>query len=370
MCLRLCLFWEVYYMFLPNHGANPKQLIEALGKPIPDDLVDFSENTNPFGPPSAVTNLSLVELTKAMAHYPDPHVTVLTSKLAQINDVTENKILVGNGAAELIFLIANFFQRKRVAIIEPAFSEYRDACQAFDCTVTSIVIPPPWQLDLNLIITAISDIDVLFLCSPNNPTGIRYEQADIISLVEKAEKQGVYVVLDEAFYDFSEEGYGLHYLVNQFSNLMIVRSLTKMFAIAGVRLGYLLANSDLIAELKKRQPPWSVNGIAQQVGLALLNEESFVQQTILNIHQERRRMTGLLKDLDYFVSDSTVNFYLLAEPDRQDMMSLLVFLLEKGIIARHTYNFNGLAGQYLRLAVKNRECNDQLIAALTEWRKR
>ncbi|WP_227936139.1 threonine-phosphate decarboxylase CobD [Alkalihalobacillus deserti] len=356
-------------MLLPNHGANPKQLIEALGKQMPYHFIDFSENTNPFGSPAAVTQLPIVDFTKAMTHYPDPHVTELTSKLAQKNDVSENKVLVGNGAAELIFLIANFFQRKRVAIVEPAFSEYLDACQAFECTVTSIVLPPPWQLDLNLVLSAICDIDVLFLCSPNNPTGVRYELADIIDLVDEAEKQGTYVVLDEAFYDFSEDGYGLHRLVNQFSNLLIVRSLTKMFAIAGIRLGYLLANADLIEELKKRQPTWSVNGIAQQVGLTLLKEVSFVQQTVLNIHQERRRVTRLLKDLDYFVSDSAVNFYLLAERDRRDTMPMLVFLLEKGIIARHTYNFNGLNGGYLRLAVKNSECNDQLVDALSAWRK-
>ncbi|MFC0559821.1 threonine-phosphate decarboxylase CobD [Halalkalibacter alkalisediminis] len=357
-------------MFLPNHGANPKQLIEALGKQIPNDLIDFSENTNPYGPPSAVIQFLNTDFTKTMTNYPDPHVTELTSKLAQFTMIPTKNILVGNGAAELIFLLANFFQGKRVAIVEPAFSEYRDACEAFECNVTSIVLSSPWHLDVNMVLSSISDIDVLFLCSPNNPTGVSYHKEEIIHLIEAAEKQGVYVVLDEAFYDFTEADCGLHQLVNRFSTLVIIRSLTKMFAIAGIRLGYLLANSDLITKLRIRQPTWSVNGIAQQVGLSLLKEDAFVEQTLLNIHQERRRVTSVLNDLDFFVSDSVVNFYLLAERDRKDLMPLLVFLLEKGIIARHTYNFNGLDGRYLRLAVKTRENNDQLMDALAMWRKR
>lgn len=356
-------------MFLPNHGANPKQLIEALGQQMPNEFIDFSENTNPFGPPNAVTQLSSVELTRAMMKYPDPHVTELTIKLSRFNEISVSNILVGNGAAELIFLIANLFQGKRVGIVEPAFSEYRDACEAFCCDVKSIVLSSPWQLELGIIIPAIEQVDILFLCSPNNPTGVRYSQEDITYLIEEAQQRGVYVVLDEAFYDFTDDGIGLHFLIKKYSNLFIVRSLTKMFTIAGVRLGYILANSDVISKIKKRQPTWSVNGIAQQVGLSLIEEDAFVKQTILHIQQERKRVKRLLNELDYFVSDSTVNFFLLADRERRDMMPLLVFLLEKGIIARHTYNFNGLDGKYLRFAVKDKESNDQLVDVLAAWRK-
>jgi threonine-phosphate decarboxylase len=355
-------------MSLPSHGANPELLLKKLGKNIPETILDFSENTNPFGPPALFNHLSMECLQQTIRAYPDPNVTELTNELAFLNQVSVNELLVGNGAAELIFLIAHLFQGKHVAIVEPAFSEYRDACQAFGCQVTSIVLPPPWQLDVDLICCTLHEINVLFLCSPNNPTGVQYDEKEVISLLEEAEKHGVYVVLDEAFYDFCEEKAGLEHLLKRFSHLILIRSLTKMFAIAGVRLGYMMSNVQIINKLKSYQPPWSVNGLAQLIGLRVIQQKEFVRQTVVKLHEERRRVTRRLRDLDYFVPDSSVNFYLLAEKERKDLFDLFHFLADKGIITRHTYNFNGLDGHYLRIAVKESGSNDYLIETLSKWR--
>ncbi|ARK30251.1 threonine-phosphate decarboxylase CobD [Halalkalibacter krulwichiae] len=356
-------------MLLPNHGANPEILLEKLGKRRPKQIYDFSENTNPFGPPEFLKNISMDELLTTMTHYPDPEVSLLSSRLAAKNGVSISQVLVGNGAAELIFLLANMLQGKRVGIVEPAFSEYRDACSAFNCQITSVVLSPPWQLDLNKVKAVLPEVDALFLCSPNNPTGVRFRREDLVDLIREAEKNQTYIVLDEAFYDFCELEEGLEQLVHQYSVIILLRSLTKMFAVAGVRLGYVLANPFVIEALKKRQPPWSVNGIAQQIGIRLLEEKAFVNQTVNKIQAEKRHVVGRLRQLNFFVSESTVNFYLLAEKDRKDLFPLLSYLAEQGIIARHTYNFKGLGGRYLRLAVKDREYNDLLIKALSRWRQ-
>ena len=357
-------------MLLPNHGANPSILLKHLGKEQTDSVIDFSENTNPFGPPAFIKDLNSDQLVSSIKAYPDPNVTDLTERLAFTNKVPKETILVGNGAAELIYLIAQLFENKHVAIVEPAFSEYREACEAFGCDITSIVLPPPWKLDVEKVTSTFSKIEALFICSPNNPTGVQYTEKEIIFLLEEAEKAGVYIILDEAFYDFSEEGVGLARLQRNFSRFIILRSLTKMFAIAGIRLGYLIADKNIIKKVSRYQPTWSVNGIAQHIGLKLLDERSFVTNTVENIHIERRRMTQLLQELDYIVSDSSVNFYLLGEETRIDLMPLFMFLVDKGIIARHTYNFSGLNGAYLRFAVKDRLSNNHLLAALSEWRKR
>ncbi len=357
-------------MSLPNHGANPNHLAEALGIKLPEHVNDFSVNTNPFGPPNVFLNIDLLESLSTISTYPDPHVTELRERLAQQNAVLSTQILVGNGAAELIFLLAGLFRGKKVRIVEPAFSEYRDACLAHDCQVQSLVLEAPWKLDKEHIKAAIKDIDLLFLCSPNNPTGIRYEDETIIALVEAAERAGIYVVIDEAFYDFCEQKRGLQELIHSYSKLILLRSMTKMYAIAGIRLGYMLANEELIQQIKKRQPPWSVNGLAQKIGLQLLDEDDFVKKSVADLSSERERMRNELVKLDFDISPSVVNFYLVSEQKKENLKPLMLFLAEHGIVARHTYNFNGLNGKYLRLAVKDKQANDRLLHVMAKWRQR
>ncbi len=356
-------------MSLPNHGANPDQLAGALGLKLPELSIDFSVNTNPFGPPRLLMNESETDLLKVMANYPDPHVTQLTKLLAERNHVLTTQVLVGNGAAELIFLLASLFRDKKVRIIEPAFSEYRDACSAYGCRIESFILQEPWELKGETIKTIVSGVELLFLCSPNNPTGVRYPKATIVALLKEAEKANVHVVVDEAFYDFCEEQEGLEDLCHEFQNLIILRSLTKMYAIAGLRLGYMIADETVIRRLKALQPPWSVNGLAQKIGLSLLQDRSFVRDTVKKLHVERKWMKEKLEGLNFDISCSTVNFYLLSEKNKGDLHELFVYLLKRGIVARHTYNFNGLNGRYLRLAVKDRPSNEQLLLALMDWRR-
>ncbi|NEU31059.1 threonine-phosphate decarboxylase [bacterium LRH843] len=357
-------------MSLPNHGANPHQLAKALGIELPQRVEDFSENTNPFGPPVVLLKMDQHELVSTMKAYPDPHVTDLTKQLAENNDVHMSNVLVGNGAAELIFLLASLFRKKRVKIIEPAFSEYRDACVAFECVVESVVLEEPWELGEEHLSGLMEQTDLLFLCSPNNPTGARYQKDIIVSLLKGAEKEKTYVVIDEAFYDFCEEQEGLQDLLHSFSYLILLRSMTKMYAIAGLRLGYVLASEKIISQLKKLQPPWSVNGFAQKVGLSLLEEDSFARQSVAELHTERVRMKVALEQLDFDVAPSAVNFYLLSEKRKDDLVELFHFLAAHGVVVRHTYNFNGLNGKYLRIAVKGKESNDILLQTVKKWRER
>ncbi|MCM3762947.1 threonine-phosphate decarboxylase CobD [Alkalihalobacillus oceani] len=357
-------------MSLPNHGANPKQFAEALAIKLPEQSEDFSVNTNPFGPPESVISLLASGLAEAASAYPDPHGTALKHAVAAANDLQPENVLLGNGAAELIFLIAAHFRGKRVGIIEPAFSEYREACEAYECEVESIVLPAPWELRLERILPLLPDLDLIFLCSPNNPTGISYSRDTIVALLQAAGDHKVYFAVDQAFYDFCLEDVELQSLLADHRRLIILRSLTKMYAIAGLRLGYLLAEPGLVQAIAHRQPPWSVNGLAQVAGEQALKEQRFVKQTVAMITAERERICAELERLAFVVSPSTVNFYLLSEQKKQDMKPLLLFLAEKGIVARHTYNFNGLDGHYIRLAVKQPEANERLLAVLREWRER
>lgn len=357
-------------MNLPSHGANPYYLYQTLGIPMPADLIDFSVNINPFGPPSLVKEkwaswFSFVE------DYPDPFGRELTAIISDMEGISPSSIMLGNGADELIYLILNYFSGKHVGIIQPAFSEYEKAAIAYGCEITYIHLPTDhWQLDPEIVTSKLDSLDVVFLCHPNNPAGITHPTEDIVHLLKACEEKSCYLVIDEAFADFLDEEQSFSGFIGNSHYLIVLRSLTKMYAIAGLRLGFLLANESLVGALKKRQPHWSVNALALEAGKEILKDRDYVEQTKRFIHRERKRIFAELEKLGYQHSDSKVNFYLLKCPSLDNQSPLLVYLLKKGIVARHTENYPGLEGRWLRFAVRAAQDNDVLLEALTAWKQK
>jgi len=355
---------------LPSHGANPSYLYKSLNIRMPENIIDFSVNINPFGPPECIRK-NWDRFFPFVADYPDPDMAELRAVIAGKENVSPENILIGNGAAELIFIIAAaLLQNEDVLIVEPAFSEYRKACEPFSKRISSYVLKEEdnWELNVEELKTALSGKKAVFLCHPNNPTGKVFNREALLEIIQDAKKKHVFVVLDEAFYDFALENVSILNCLSSFSNVIILRSLTKMYAIAGLRLGFLLADETVIRRLKKFQVHWSVNAIGQRAGIEALKDEDYVKKTKRMISQERKRMFEHLHELGFVVADSSVNFYLLREQPKKDMLPLIRFLLERGIVPRHTYNFNGLSGKYIRLAVKRKEENDRLLSALKEWK--
>ncbi|MBB3867272.1 threonine-phosphate decarboxylase [Parageobacillus toebii NBRC 107807] len=354
-------------MNLPAHGANPRQLYEHLGIPIPETYVDFSVNTNPYVLPLSLWPKQADFCGWAM-EYPDPDASLLVDLLARIEGIAPEQVLISNGASECIHLLGQLFSRKRIGIAEPTFSEYRCACEAHHCKIVSIVSNEEsnWKYNLSELTTLLGDVDAFFLCHPNNPTGTVMTEEDLYALLVAAEKAETFVVIDEAFYHFWIDGFTALQWVNDFSHLIVLRSLTKIHHLAGARIGYMAANKEVIAQVKALQPPWSVSRLAQQLALHFLPMNEFVAQTKRMIASERERITTILSEYGYYVSPSVVNFYLLRLPNRSTE-ALLYHLLQKGIVPRHTMNFRGLDGHYLRLAVKTEEENDQLLHVLRRW---
>src|SRR5699024_3116950 len=176
-------------------------------------------------------------------------------------------------------------------------------------------------------------------------------------------------IVDEAFYDFLidyDESVKLH---KQYSNIVFLRSLTKIYAIAGLRLGYLVAQPHLIFELKRYLPHWHINAIANSAGKLCLKERQFVTKTQNYILNERQFMQQALKELSFKVIKSDVNYYLMKDCLTNDLQPLFIYLLKNGIILRHTVNFTGLDGKWLRVAVIIRQENRLLLYGLSKWRK-
>jgi threonine-phosphate decarboxylase len=363
------LFRGDIYLNLPLHGANPHLLYKGLRFEQPEHLVDFSVNTNPYKLPLEQVP-SQEEFYQWMMEYPDPDSSELSSYLAKIENVNKEQILIGNGASQCIYLLAQLFSGKRVGIIEPTFSEYRAACIANGCKVIAIYTTEEhdWKCHLSELENDLKDIDVLFLCQPNNPTGTVLSQEELYHVLKIAENVDTYVIIDEAFYHFWLDGFSAIQWLQQFPHMIVLRSLTKMYHLAGVRVGYIVADKHMIQQLKVMQPPWSVNRIAQQFSLRLLQMTSFVEETKQKITEERERITKILQNAGYYVSPSVVNFYLLREP-RQQTEQLMHDMLKAGFVPRHTYNFFGLEGKYLRLAVRTKEENEHLLHFLVRWKQ-
>src|SRR5699024_9150660 len=206
----------------------------------PKSYIDFSVNLNPFGTlPSIKENwsdwLTLVE------DYPDPTGENLKEAIESYENINREHIVLGNGGAQLITLLASYLAGKRVGIVQPTFFEYQQMCSAYACEIDHILLDEKsnWS-NLDIVFSKINSLDALFLCHPNNPTGITYSQKQLVKLIEHCEKEECYLIIDEAFYNFVDQFPTVASYVSSSKYVIVIRSLTKMYSIAGLRLGYLL----------------------------------------------------------------------------------------------------------------------------------
>lgn len=352
----------------PSHGSNPHYLYEAAGLALPDSILDFSANINPLGSP-AVLHEHWGDLFYGIGTYPDPKAALLKEKIAKREGIQVNQILIGNGGAEIISLIGRSIAGKKVMIIEPAFSEYEKACRINNCDVTYYQLSDGWDIHLDDVIEKLSGKDAVFLCNPNNPTGMYYETHIMLPLLEACKRENCLLIVDEAFYDFVAEYESLIPYLKEFPQLILMRSMTKIFAIPGLRLGYLIADGDFIEKLTDCQPHWSVNSVAIKAGEWCIEDEHHISRTIQFIHSEREALFQFYKENNFEVSDSAINFYLLRDKESHDQYPLFEFLLKHGIVPRHTFNFPGLEGRWLRFAIRTSVENVRLMEAMKAWRK-
>jgi threonine-phosphate decarboxylase len=339
-----------------------------MGLALPNEYIDFSANINPLGPPLSLKE-KWEDFYQEISVYPDPFATQLKDRVSKLEQTPIDSILIGNGGAELITLLGRLLAGQKIVIVEPTFSEYEKACRANKCEIVYYqLMEPHFELNPEDLLSSIMDAGALFLCNPNNPTGIQNPPSTIISIIAECEKRNCLVILDEAFFDFLIEYDSFVPYINRFSNLIIIRSLTKMFAIPGIRLGYLIAQPAIVSDLSTLQSHWSINTIALLAGELCLQNASFITQTQNFIFSERKRLFAFFKQEGFVVSSSKVNFYLLQDPQLNDQFALFEFLLYQGIIPRHTFNFPGLEGRWLRFAIKGLEENNQLMEVLAKWR--
>jgi len=353
---------------VPVHGGDLWGAAARYGG-RPEDYLDFSANINPLGPPAAVYQALSANLT-SIAHYPDPRARAITAELAAYYNVPKDCILVGNGASEVIRLLGLLRGVRRALVPVPTFAEYEAAMRAAGVGVRYLCLPEEngFAVSGKAITRCCSDIDIIFLCNPNNPTGRLIETDQLHHLVKATRAAGIRLVVDESFLDLvpAGEAMSLIPMVRAAAHLLIVRSLTKAFAIPGLRLGCLVASPAVVTELRERRDPWSVNCLAQAAGVAALHDTGYLRRSREIIARERKYLFHRLNGIPGLRPFPPAANYIFVRiiASGWDSTRLTESLGQRGILIRDCFSYPFLGKRYVRLAVRERQDNDRLLEAL------
>lgn len=333
-----------------------------------DVKLDFSVNVNPLGTPRSV-----LDTVKAQAdqihHYPDPYCRELVQAISVFEQVPEDCILCGNGAAELIYAYCEALKPKRAMELAPSFSEYSLALEHVESSIERHFLYPEQDFALGrdfLDHLKRYQPDTLFLCNPNNPTGRTIDPDLLDEILSVCLEQNIHLFIDECFLDFIPDYSGLKTCSAAYPHLMILKAFTKSYGMAGIRLGYCLcADKDLLKKMSKTTQPWNISLLAQAAGVAALQEQTFLQETRELIIRERRWLKSELQKLGFRVCPSEANYLLFhGTPD------LHTRLLKYSIAIRNCDNYHGLGKGWYRIAVRLHEENKKLIETLNHLYRR
>lgn len=325
-------------------------------------MLDFSANINPLGMPDAVRD-AVIQSAADCAKYPDPQCTELTEKLAVYEQIPASQIVCGNGAADLIYRIVHALRPKRALIPAPTFSEYAYALREAGCEISEFSLDMAhYQLSVAFLSEIHDAFDIVFLCTPNNPTGQRMQPELLRMIAEKCREHHVILVCDECFLRFTEDAVQYSLRPYLYENCIILNAFTKLYAMPGLRLGYALCGSAKLAEsIRQTGQFWSVSVPAQAAGIAALGVPDWIEHTVSVVSEERRFLTENLRQCGIFVYDGTANFLLIKAPaDFADKLE------KRQIFVRRCSDFHNLSAEHFRIAVRTHEENSALIRAVRE----
>ena len=346
-----------------THGGDWAGFAARYGAETP--LLDCSANVSPLGLPAGVAAALSACVTRC-SRYPDPLCRALSGAIGEAEGVPAGWVLCGNGAADLIWRAALALKPARALVTAPTFAEYQAALEAAGCRVEVFRLEEKkdFVLDESFLDALEPGVGMVFLCEPNNPTGRTSPRPLLEKILARCRAIGAVLVVDECFGDFLEDpaAHTLKGCLGAYPNLVILKAFTKIYGMAGVRLGYLLgSDEDLLDRLRRAGQPWAVSTPAQEAGLAALKETEYVRQVRALIAQERPVLAAGLRALGCRVVEGEANYLLfrcetpLIEPLRQ-----------RGILLRSCGNYEGLDDAWYRTAVRTGPENARLLGALKE----
>ena len=352
------------------HGGDIYSKESPLGH-----WLDYSANINPLGMADSVKK-SIMASIDGLVHYPDPQGRELKQAISARYDIPVENIILGNGAAELFYVYFHAMRPGRVLLPVPSFSEYEKSARCCGAQVDYFFLKEEedFQVSLPHLIEVIEGYDAVILGNPNNPTGRLLEAGALEKFISRAGELKVQVIVDESFLDFLADRarYAVDSLVANHANLLVIASMTKFFAIPGLRLGFGLAAADMVERLELHKDVWNVNSLAQAAGTAALADREFTARTIRHTAETVLDMTeklGRIKGIRIF--SPSVNFVLLDIADSgMQSRELAAAMEKKGILIRDCRSYPGLGDTFVRLAIRKSAENRQVLRALAECLQR
>ena len=348
---------------ISSHKPVPHGGIYSIANPSLD-LLDFSSNINPLGPSTKVLHTIKNQLN-SLQIYPDSESVELRKKLESYTKISSSQIVVGNGATEIIYNFCKAFLSKKTTVLIPipTFGEYEAAVKMVGAKV-EFYKTMDLKKDLDNFISKIPKNGCVFICNPNNPVGYLTPKKYLKKIILAANKKNTLIFLDECFIElvpnFDES---IILSVKKYNNLFILRSLTKSFGLAGIRIGYAVGAQKHISILNKIKIPWNVSGLAQYAACAALDTPNYLDKTKKIIQKEINYLKNNISKLDNFdCYDSVTNFILIKTKLKSTFLQKK--LLKKKILIRDCKNFRGLGNNFIRIAVKTRKENQILVHAL------
>lgn len=355
-------------MIKSGHGGDLTYYAEKY-QIAREELVDFSANINPLGPPLEIFDI-IKDSFKIVKDYPEPNSTSLLNIAEKKFGVKRQKMIFGNGASELLFLLLNYLRPKKAFIPRPTFSEYERAARAVGASIEWIDFEEDFKKLDQSFLSNVASGDIIFICNPNNPTASYFTKDEILEILKLLEKKGAYLFLDESFADFidpDKEG-SLRKELENYNNLFILYSLTKIYAIPGLRLGLLFGGEAIISQLYQAKDPWNLNIFAQKTGEYLLKDKEFIKESSQYFSQERKRVFEAFKKIPslktYEPAANFIFFEILNDKNAEDLQE---FLIRHKIMIRNCANYPALSEKHFRTAIKGKEENDLLIKNIAEY---
>jgi len=328
------------------------------------DILDFSSNVNPLGPSPNVIK-TIKKNLNSLSIYPDSESIKLKKSIQRYTKISFSQIVVGNGATEIIYNFCKAFLSSKTPVLIPipTFGEYEIAAKL---TGAKVIFFNTMDLkrDINDFISQLPKKGCTFICNPNNPTGFLLSKNDIKKIIITAKKKHTLVFLDECFIELvPDHDESIISWIKYFDNLFILRSFTKSYGLAGIRIGYGLGPTKLISVLNQIKIPWNVSGLAQKAALTAISTPSYLQKTKKLIKTESNFLKENISKLKNFEPyDSTTNFILIKSKIKSKIIKKK--LLKNKILIRDCSNFRGLDDFHIRIAVKTRKENLKLIKGL------
>lgn len=342
-----------------THGGDRVGFLETYGQ----EPIDFSVNTNPFGMPPKAKKAAAQALERAV-EYPDMRYRRLCKAIGEHYRVPAEFVIPGNGAADLIWRVAAIKKGEQALITAPTFSEYEAALSANGCEVRRHILlrESGFAVTEDILDEITPDLGVLILCNPNNPTGKTVERELLLKILERCQVCGVLLCVDECFNDFLDDpnGNSLRDQLSRYDDLVIFGALTKIYAIAGLRMGFALcADRGLREQLWTAGQSWPVSIVAEEAAIAAMEEKEYLRESLSLVHSERQRMKEALEAESFEVIGGEANYLFFYT----DIPAFDRLLGEKGFLIRNCAGYPGLCEGYYRIAVRLPEDNDRLIAA-------